>query len=901
MARPVMRRLGCFIFCKLVISISVAQQPVWQSKEFKIYRDSIVQQHQFTARAISSTELESNYQSPANAFVSPIISFKFSINGKDNEMPSGKDHRFNDLSVTGYAETPIIVFGEQWIDSSAVPDHATLASDTKLRIRLDMRRVLSALKEKGYYTTFKGDKIYTEDLKAVYVAGNTAPLMWDFDNLVNHPPLQMKDEDGDGIYETTLSLNVPKEKPNTAPSWKLSKDISAFPRYQSDYPVANAIYNLSLEEMQKAIEPDSTFRTGKEWAGVWTRDISYSIILSMAYMQPRVAKNSLLKKVNKKGRIIQDTGSGGAWPVSTDRMIWAVAAFELYKVTGDREWLKQAYEIVKNSIDDDLLNIYDPETGLAKGESSFLDWREQTYPKWMQPADIYSSENLGTNAVHYEANRVLSQMAEILGDRNAANRYKNIALKIKTGINKYLWQPSKGYYGQFLYGRNYAVLSPRSEALGEALAVLFDIADSSKQQQIVRHVPITPFGISCIYPQIPGIPPYHNNAVWPFVQTYWLWAAAKAGNEKSEMESMAAIYRPAALFLTNKENFVADNGDFQGTQINSSNMLWSLSGNISIIHKLIFGISFTTEGILFKPFVPRAWQGERSLNHFAYRKAMLNIEMEGYGNQVAAFTIDGRRSVKAFVPDTLSGTHFIKIVLANNNMGNNGISEVENAWSPATPIVSWSSDTLHWQLITGVKTYSVLKNGVFIQNTTGTYIPVRADGYADYQVIAVGDNGFGSFASEPAPVIAPGIEQNYELENFTGKAAYVYKGFTGDGFVEISRDINTSINIPVNLKETGLYVIDLRYANGNGPVNTENKCAIRTLNVNGKFAGTLVLPQRGRDEWSNWGYSNSVKVKLTMGINTLSIRFSNDNDNMNGEINQAMLDNLRVIRLNKNQ
>jgi len=53
---------------------------------------------------------------------------------------------------------------------------------------------------------------------------------------------------------------------------------------------------MSLEEMIKAVESDSTFRTGKEWAGVWTRDISYSIILSMAYLQPKVAINSLLKK-----------------------------------------------------------------------------------------------------------------------------------------------------------------------------------------------------------------------------------------------------------------------------------------------------------------------------------------------------------------------------------------------------------------------------------------------------------------------------------------------------------------------------------------------------------------------------------------------------------------------------
>ncbi len=882
----------------LIAFSCVAQKPVWQSKEFSLYRDSIVQQNKFVARALSSTELVSDYQSPANHFISPQIIFKFSINGKDNEMPSGQDHHYNDLATSGYAETPLIVFGKQYKDPSPVPENVSLAPNTRLKIRLDMRQVIGDLKGKGYFTTFKGDKIYKEDLKAVYVAGNTAPLIWDFDNLVNHPPLQLKDEDGDGIYETTLTLNVAQEQPKTAPSWKLSKDITAFPQYKSEYPVADAIYNLSLEEMQNAIEPDSTFRTGKEWAGVWTRDISYSIILSMAYLQPRVAKNSLLRKVNKKGKIIQDTGSGGAWPVSTDRMIWAVAAFELYKATGDKAWLQQAYRIIRNSIDDDLNNIYDRETGLAKGESSFLDWREQTYPKWMQPADIYNSENLGTNAVHYQANMVLFQMAKLLKDEKSAVKYRSIADNIKKGINKYFWQPEKGYYGQYLYGRNYNILSPRSEALGEALTILFDIADSARQREIIQRTPLTSFGISCIYPQIPGIPPYHNNAVWPFVQTYWLWAAAKTGNEKSVMESITDIYRPAAMFLTNKENFVADNGDFQGTQINSSNMLWSLSGNISIIHKVIFGIHFTTGGLLFQPFVPRALDGKRSLTNFRYRNALLNIEMEGYGNQINAFYLDGLRLKKAFIPEGISGVHTIRVLMANNNLSGGRINEVSNAFTPSTPSVSYTPDNLSWQPVENAKYYDVLKNGVSVKKTSQTNIqPVSADGYAAYQVIAVDKNGLTSFASEPYVITGPGVEKIYEIEKYATKSNLGYKGFTGDGFIEISKDINLSITMPVTVNETGLYAIDLRYSNGNGPVNTENKCAIRTLTVNGKFAGTLVMPQRGRDEWSNWGYSNDVKVKLVKGLNNLSIVFKDYNENMNEVVNQAMVDNLRVIRL----
>ena len=57
-----------------------------------------------------------------------------------------------------------------------------------------MNNVFDAFAKQGYYTTFNGNKIYKEDFKGVYVAGNSSPLIWDFDNLVNHPQLQLKDE-----------------------------------------------------------------------------------------------------------------------------------------------------------------------------------------------------------------------------------------------------------------------------------------------------------------------------------------------------------------------------------------------------------------------------------------------------------------------------------------------------------------------------------------------------------------------------------------------------------------------------------------------------------------------------------------------------------------------------------
>ena len=863
---------------------------IHKTNEYTIFANGVTQ-GKFSAKAVSANELTSDYQSPKNKSVSSRIEFKFSINGKDNEMKPGVNHYFN--VADGTTETPLIKFGEP----SKIKDvkETQIKPDSKLKIRLDLRKVLSEIKDKGFYTSFNGDKIFKEDFKHVYVAGAAEPMTWDFDNLHQRPELELKDSDGDGIYETNITLNAKKDQKVTDTSWKKKKNTSAFPQYHSDYVLTTAIYNMSLEEMVNAVEPDSTFRTGKEWAGVWTRDISYSIILSMAHLQPKVAMNSLMRKVNANKRIIQDTGTGGAYPASTDRIVWAVAAWEVYKATGDQKWLLSSYEIIKNSIEDDIVNAYDTETGLVRGESSFLDWREQTYPKWMQPADIFESENLGTNAVHFQANVILAQMADLLKHPEVSNKHKAIAEKIKTGINTYLWMSEKGYYAQYLYGRNYKIISPRAEALGEALCVLFGIADAAKSQQIIAKVPQTAYGISCIYPQIPGLPPYHNNAVWPFVQSYWAMASAKAGNQASVIESIAAIDRPAALFLTNKENFVADNGDFAGTVINSSNMLWSLSGNIGMIHKVIFGINYEDDRIIFKPFVPKTLAGKRTLTHYNYRNAVLDISMEGSGNEILNFFVDGKIAAKPEILATLTGRHAIKIVLTNHE-NNSVINKTANYFSPATPLVSQKGNELNWPKIENLN-YHILKNGKEIQEITSKNYKADPNSYGEYQVVAVDKNGVASFASEPIVIAPKNATVIYEAETATAKSDLSYKGFSGTGFAETSKTINPTIDFTIDIPETGTYAIDFKYANGNGPTNTENKCAIRSLKEKTSFLGTVVFPQRGVQEWSNWGFSNSVKATLEKGKHVLTLVLDAANENMNGAVNQAMLDYLRVTKL----
>ncbi|MCM1032546.1 MAG: hypothetical protein NC405_02195 [Odoribacter sp.] len=692
--------------------------------------------------------------------------------------------------------------------------------------------------------------------------------------------------------------------------WHLSRDISMYPQLKTPNKLHTAIYNLGLEEMINAVEPDTTLRTGKEWAGVWTRDVSYSIILSMAYLQPLASEISLRHKVTPTGRIIQDTGSGGAWPVSSDRMIWAVAAYELYKVTGDRQWLEYIYPVIRNSMEDDLLMTHNTDSGLVKGETSFIDWREQSYPKWMQTADIYQSEALGTSAVHAITLDILAEIAADLGLNDDAERYSKLAGELTEAINTHLWMPDKGYYAMYNYGREFPVINPRAETLGEALTILYDIAPADRARAITENNPTTPFGAAIFFPQIADMPAYHNNALWPWVASYWAMANAKAGNEQGTLEAIGSVFRPAALFTTNKENFVLDNGDI-ATELNSSNMLWCLAGNLAITHRILFGINYEKDGLVFKPFVPEALAADRTLEGFRYRDATLDITVKGYGDHIASFTLNGRNH-KPKIPADIKGHNTIVITMDNKPIPPMSVNHTPNIKAPLTPIATLSNspeldapgvpanNLLQWQPIEYIAGYIVLRDGVAIDTVRTTSYPATVPGA--YQVVGFSDKGVQSFASAPVdnfPVTT--YEMPHESIMITSpEVSYrpdtPVNGFHGNGFVEIDH-ASAPVIVEIEVDSDGIYAVETIYANGNGPVNTENKCAIRTLEVDGAPAGKLIMPHRGVANWNDWGHSNPVMIPLSAGRHKLSITFRPEDENMNLHTNHALIDRITVKKI----
>lgn len=678
--------------------------------------------------------------------------------------------------------------------------------------------------------------------------------------------------------------------------WKQKNYLPQLPTYKCNQLLVEALYNLSLEEAQDNITPQGFFDTGAQWKGVWTRDISYSVALALAITHPSISKASLMKKV-KNGRIVQDTGTGGSWPISSDRMVWTQAAWEIYKVTGDKHWLQRAFAIIKKNTDDDLNVVWDFNHHLFKGESSFLDWREQSYPKWMQPVDIHNSLCLSTQAIHYQNLKILSRMGQLLG--KDTQKYKDIAQALQKSINEKFWLPEKRYYGQYLYGRNHYSLSDKSDALGEALAVLFDIPNTQRSAQIVAHTPVLDYGTPCFYPQIKDITPYHNNAIWPFVQSFWNWSAAKAGNEQVLVHGIASQLRASALFLTNKENMVGSNGDPNGTAINSDRQLWSVAGTLSTIYRIFMGLRYKPDHLEFAPFVPWAFKGKQRLLGLKYRKATLDIQIIGFGRQISRFTLDGKPLDKPVIPATLKGHHQVSIELSNTSPIEASINIKTNRKAPSTPKVEYKDNRLQWAAVSGAVKYLIYRDGVKLYQITDTVsVNITPSTSAEYQVRAVNDQGDGSFLSDPIEVMESKYEKFVQAEFFTAPSTFKAKGYMGNGFVMLSRHKNQPFNFYIRATRKGRYLISFRYANGSGPLNTDNKCAIRTLWVNKNFKGAVVFPQRGKDNWSNWGYTNSWEVNLRHGVNKFSLTLEPYNRNMNEKINKTLIDQIRIVRTN---
>lgn len=441
--------------------------------------------------------------------------------------------------------------------------------------------------------------------------------------------------------------------------------------------------------------PCDCFETGANWHYVWTRDTAYAAALGLPVVDPARTVRSLRFKLSrpKDGgplQIVQDTGSGGSWPVSTDRVVWALGARATlpWLAGADRTAFRDdALEAMATTIARDRATVYDPRDGLYRGEQSFLDWREQTYPTWTADEVVHlaTSKAFSTNVGHL----ILLRTAVALGDEVD---HPDVATwtawaEALEGDLEQFWDADAGLYATATGPELDPGLMPRFDALGNALAVLEGLGPDGRASAVLATLPFGPHGPPVYWPQQPDVAIYHNRAIWPFVTAFVGLAAARADAAGPFDAVVDSLEAGAALNLSHMENFEwltlrnrVEDGDLTGPVVNSRRQLWSVAGFVgAVVHGLV-GVDVDAEGLTLRPTVTGAQRRGRFadvdaivLRRLSWRGRTVDVEVDlgaadaGGGDGVlarpAAIEVDGQRFTGRLGAEDLSGVATLRASL----------------------------------------------------------------------------------------------------------------------------------------------------------------------------------------------------------------------------------------------
>jgi hypothetical protein len=182
--------------------------------------------------------------------------------------------------------------------------------------------------------------------------------------------------------------------------------------------------------------------------------------------------------------------------------------------------------------------------------------------------------------------------------------------------------------------------------------------------------------------------------------------------------------------------------------------------------------------------------------------------------------------------------------------------------------------------VPGVSIYQVYRDGKPLQQIRNTVFPLGISSLksaSEYQVQAIAENGIASFMS------APIVDESPE----TVLSAWFDKDHHP---VELTRETTVEAQTTITVIQSGIYQLQILYANGSGPVTTDNQCGLRSLYIDQQFSGVIVMPQRGSGQWDDWALSNRIQHLFKAGKHRIELRMEKKDNNMNFIHNRVQVD-----------
>ncbi len=669
------------------------------------------------------------------------------------------------------------------------------------------------------------------------------------------------------------------------------------PGFRSNLPILNFAYALAMHELHANCDENGLLKAGAAWGGAWTRDIAYAAMLGADLAAAEACRRTLKSRV-KDGIIVQDTGTGGGWPISTDRVSWALGAWACYLSGGGSDWLEFCISTLCNTLkqDDAVLRC----TPLVPGETSFLDWREQSYPIGMSPAQIGESYALSTNVLHYLCRKILARMLTEAGRPEEAKLYAAAAQELGKAINTRFRRPNSSKYAMYLTsdGRQ----DSHTDALGTALAVISGLAGEDSAR-VLQMLPRTVYGTPVFTPFNPDVKEaYHNLAIWPFVEAIVLLARADQQNMEGVEFSAAAMLRSALLNATNKENYHALTGRADDTVSNSDAQLWSAAGMLGLFYHALLGLQFEHDSIVFSPCIPAMLEGNHWFTGLRIRNMVLDVHINGYGTEVASVLINGHPASPLIALST-EGHLQVELQLIpsmEQPARRRHVTPPTASHGLATP--TWCDDStptcLHWNSVPGATRYVISYNGKAARRTTKTsfYTTIASRmHYRQYRVQALG-KGKSSALGLPMEYIARGALFTTQ-PHLIGDGSESYPVENAQAWLDTRPCTSITTYCKLTLP-AGSYGVRVCYCNATASLRDSDTCAIRELWMDGNPLGVLAMPHNTEpNRWDDYTLSAMLECSIPAGEHEFSLCYTPRCTNMNGGVNQCMVRQLEIIRL----
>jgi len=341
-------------------------------------------------------------------------------------------------------------------------------------------------------------------------------------------------------------------------------------------PLTQRLWEIALANVESNVvetENGRYFGAGTKFGPrVYTRDISFAGVLGLNQLYPGLMKSSLevtrrlrfklglrvsrgyavpgidakWEELDLEEREYLQQFHSNSYTRRTDDVIWLWAAgdlFDRHPQLADYAWLYATGERCFREFYDPF---FDPADGLYRGQATFVDIHFFThktggYPQSYSVQDCVRVKALSLNCLYVRGLEVMSRAARELGRPEEAAVWQARAERLRRAISDRL----RNENGQLVYFKGPdGVLQERRDALGLALAVLFDVVTGDDARRQLADYPVTAAGVPLFHPFFDHEARiYHNHAAWPFVDTLFLTAYEKAFGVDRTAENAALLAR----------------------------------------------------------------------------------------------------------------------------------------------------------------------------------------------------------------------------------------------------------------------------------------------------------------------------------------------------------------------